>query len=78
VTGTGYPTWEETQLRNLERFDQLITTTTQLAEIAEELRKGMAAIAEVMATQADLDDLRLEVREATSTHSIPPELDDAA
>lgn len=31
------------------------------------------ALAEVMATRADLDDLRLEVREATATPFDPPE-----
>jgi hypothetical protein len=51
-----FPSPEEVQLRNLDRFDKIIDSITSLSARVEELLRGMAAIAEVAVAKVDLDD----------------------
>jgi hypothetical protein len=64
-------TWEEVQIRNLERFDKLLDRVAAL-------ERGMAAIMEAIALKTELDDLRAEVMERVATPFDPPEAPRAA
>src|SRR5437868_14753463 len=53
---SAYPTWEEQQLRNIDRFEKILDHVGTLAQSVEELRRGMAALTEVAVAKVDLDD----------------------
>ncbi len=62
-----YPTPEEYGQRIHSLQSRVGSLAMALEEYRAELTRAMGAVTEVMATRADLDDLRLEVKEATAT-----------
>lgn len=61
-------------LESDSRLDHLTDERlSALEQTSAELRRGLGAVTEAMATRADLDDLRLEVRDATATTFAAPE-----